>query len=214
MSTPPAWLEQAPARLWSEFPAWFADFTPPPQTTRRSAVLMLFGEGPGGVDVLLTERARSLRRAPGQVAFPGGGTEPGDADATATALREAWEEVGVTGVRVLAELPQLYLTPLDDAVTPVVGWWPAPTELVPDPIEVGRAARVPVAELLDPANRFMVRGDWGETIGFAAEGLFIWGFTAGLLDHLFSSAGVNRPWDRERTLPLPTDILATMRRGR
>lgn len=213
MSGAPDWLQEAPDRLRADPPGWFTDFTPPPFTRRRSAVLMLFGEGPGGIDVLLTERARGLRRAPGQVAFPGGGAEPQDTGPSATALREAWEEVGIrpAGVQVLGELPSLYLTPLDDAVTPVLAWWQQPGRLIPDPVEVGRAARVPIEDLLDPANRFMVRGDWGETIGFAAEDLFVWGFTADLLDHVFASAGLNRPWDRNRTMPLPADLRASLR---
>ena len=106
-------------------PAWFAPlarvartaraddislFVPPPGHHRRSAVLLLFGEGPAGPDVLLTERAAGLRAHPGQVAFPGGRLEPSDAGPGAAAVREAQEETGLdaAGVVVLATLPDLY----------------------------------------------------------------------------------------------------------
>jgi 8-oxo-dGTP pyrophosphatase MutT (NUDIX family) len=68
---------------------------PPPRTARRSAVLILFGEGPGGHDVLLIEKSAHLRSHAGQPAFPGGGVDPGDDFPVGTALREAQEEAGV-----------------------------------------------------------------------------------------------------------------------
>ena len=72
-------------------------------TARRSAVLILFGEGTDGPDVLLIEKSPHLRSHAGQPAFPGGGVDPGDDFPVGTALREAEEEAGVdpAGVRVL-----------------------------------------------------------------------------------------------------------------
>ena len=83
----------------------------PTATARRSAVLILFGEGPRGPDVLLIEKSAHLRSHAGQPAFPGGGVDPGDDYPVGTALREAEEEAGVDpdGVRVLATLPELFL---------------------------------------------------------------------------------------------------------
>ena len=80
-------------------------------TARRSAVLILFGEGPRGPDVLLIEKSAHLRSHAGQPAFPGGGVDPGDDYPVGTALREAEEEAGIdpAGVRVLATLPELFL---------------------------------------------------------------------------------------------------------
>src|SRR5205807_5373693 len=76
--------------------AVFRRLSPVPTDERReAAVLMLFGSGTDGPDVLLLRRADSLGSHPGQVAFPGGGAEPGDAGLVATALREAEEEVGL-----------------------------------------------------------------------------------------------------------------------
>jgi 8-oxo-dGTP pyrophosphatase MutT (NUDIX family) len=182
-------------------------FVPPPGHHRRSAVLLLFAHGPDGPDVLLTERAAGLRAHPGQVAFPGGRVEPTDAGPGAAALREAQEETGLdpAGVEVLATLPDLYLPVSDYSVTPVLAWWrePSPVDAV-DRVEVARAVRVPVAELLDPAHRFLVAHPSGYVgPGFAARGLFVWGFTAGVLDRVLTLAGWERPWDRTRFEPLP-----------
>ena len=90
----------------------------------------------------------------GQVAFPGGGREPADADATATALREAREEVGLDPdrVRLLGELPPLH-TLSNFLVSPVVGEIPWPQELTLDPVEVARVFSIPLNWLADPTNR-------------------------------------------------------------
>jgi 8-oxo-dGTP pyrophosphatase MutT (NUDIX family) len=184
-----------------------SSFVPPAGHHRRSAVLLLFGEGPGGPDVLLTERAPGLRAHPGQVAFPGGRLEPADAGPAAAAVREAQEETGLdpAGVVVVGQLPDLYLPVSDHAVTPVLAWWHAPSEVAAvDRVEVARAVRVPVAELLDPAARFLVPHPSGYVgPGFRARGLFVWGFTAGILDRVFALAGWELPWNRDRVEPVP-----------
>jgi 8-oxo-dGTP pyrophosphatase MutT (NUDIX family) len=79
----------------------------PSATAREAAVLVPLTDGPDGVQVLLTERASGLRSYPGQVTFPGGAKDPTDADPTATALREAREEVGLdpASVHILGSLP-------------------------------------------------------------------------------------------------------------
>ena len=90
----------------------------------------------------------------GQVAFPGGGYEPGDASNTATALREAQEEIGLDPDQVvlLGELRPMH-TVSNFLVTPVVGEIPWPLDLTPDPVEVARVFSIPLAWLGDPANR-------------------------------------------------------------
>jgi 8-oxo-dGTP pyrophosphatase MutT (NUDIX family) len=176
-------------------------------TARRSAVLILFGEGPHGPDVLLIEKSAHLRSHAGQPAFPGGGVDPGDDFPTGTALREAEEEAGVdpAGVRVLATLQELFLPPSDRLVVPVVAWWDDPRDVtVGDPHEVARVARVPLADLTDPANRFRVSHPSG-FIGpaFGVADMVVWGFTAALLDAILEAAGLARPWDHGDVRPLP-----------
>ena len=180
---------------------------PPPPTARRSAVLILFGEGPHGPDVLLIEKSPHLRSHAGQPAFPGGGVDPGDDFPVGTALREAEEEAGVdpAGVRVLATLPELFLPPSNRLVVPVVAWWEDPADvLVGDPAEVASVARVPLAELADPANRFRVRHSSGYVgPAFGVAGMVVWGFTAALLDAVLTGAGLAVPWDSRDVRPLP-----------
>jgi len=179
----------------------------PPPDARRAAILMLFGETAAhGPDVLLAERASTLRSHAGQVAFPGGGTECGDSGAIATALREAEEETGLdpSGVVPLAVLPELYLPPSGFAVTPVLAHWARPSRVhAVDLGETATVVRVPLAALADPANRLRV-GHPSGYIGdaFVVSGLLVWGFTAGILSALLDRGGWARPWDKTRVLDL------------
>lgn len=177
-------------------------------TGRKSAVLVALSETEDGPGVLLIERATGLRNHSGQAAFPGGSVDPTDADTTATALREAQEEVGldVSSVDILATFPASYIPPTGFIVTPVLAWWARPHPIVViDAYEVARAVVVSLEELADPANRFMAAYP-GATIiapAFAASGLFIWGFTARVLDELLRLGGWEQPWDRADVRPLP-----------
>lgn len=154
--TVPAWM----APLVSAVARTSADdltrFPAPPDAEHRSAVLMLFGEQQGEPDLLIIERAHDMRSHAGQPAFPGGRVDATDADAVATAVREAEEETGLDprGVEVVAVLPELFIPPSGFVVTPVLGWWARPTPVfAKDPAEVASVHRIPVAELADPANR-------------------------------------------------------------
>lgn len=178
---------------------------------RQSAVLICLAEHDDGpdprVDVLLIERSPTLRSHPGQVSFPGGTTDPTDLDATATALREATEEVGLdpTSVTVFGELPTLDLSVTGFRVSPVLAWWHSPHPVgVVDVNEVAKVARVSIPELADPANRFQVIHPSGRVgPGFEAGELFVWGFTAYLLDGVLDLAGWTRPWDPSVKRHLP-----------
>ena len=132
----------------------------PAPDARAASILILFGVGGEGPDVLLLERAHDMRSHAGQVAFPGGSQDPEDDDESAAALREAVEETGLdpSGVDVCAVLAPLGLPHSNFAVTPVVAYWadPSPVYAV-DPAETASVHRVPLAELADPANRFLVR---------------------------------------------------------
>ncbi|MFD6262968.1 NUDIX hydrolase [Micromonospora chalcea] len=205
---PPGWFDPLLGRLGTARAEDFTRIVTPESGGRESAVLVLLGEEPdAGPDVLVLQRAATLRNHAGQPAFPGGAADPEDADARATALREANEEVGLDpgSVTVLAELPRLWIPVSDFVVTPVLAWWHDPHPVHPrEPAEVAHVARLPVTELVDPANRMRVRHPSG-WIGpaFSVRGMLVWGFTAGVIDRLLEMGGWSRPWPRSRVVELP-----------
>jgi len=188
---------------------WFDRFGPPDEGGRASAVLLLFGPDPDGAEsLLLIERSHGMRSHPGQVALPGGATDPGDADATATALREAEEEVRLdpAGTEVLGTLPPMFLPPSGFVVTTVVAWWAAPSPVaVGDPREVAQVILAPLSHLTDPAVRHTVTHPSGYRgpAFVLGDDLLLWGFTAGVVTRVLELAGLERPWDESRLLPLP-----------
>jgi len=186
-------------------------FLPPAGGGRQSAVLILFGEGERGPDLLLMERSAALRSHAGQPSFPGGALDPGDGDPDGegpvrAALREAREETGLDpeGVQIIGVLPRLYIPVSGFVVTPVLGWWREPSPVgVVDPAETARVFRVPVSDLTDPANRAtLVHPSGFRGPVFLVDGALVWGFTAGLIDKILQYAGWEIPWDRERLVPL------------
>lgn len=149
--------------------------------------------------VLLTQRTEHLTDHPSQVSFPGGRAEPEDADTTATALREAQEEIGLEPgwVEVLGALPT-YTTSTGFIVTPIVGLVRPGFVLKLDPFEVADAFEVPLAWLMDPTNhrrhavvvedvrREFLSIPWhGPGHGGAMRPFFIWGATAAMLRNLY-----------------------------
>ena len=139
--------------------------------------------------LILTQRPETMRRHPGQVAFPGGRIDPEDANAIEAALREAEEEVALPRAKVhIIEALPVYRTITGFEITPVIGLIPPDLPLVPHDREVAAVFEVPLAFLLDPANRIeqrvMVEGTerryfeimWGERR--------IWGATAAMLANL------------------------------
>ncbi len=148
-----------------------------------------------GLTVLFTQRTTQLKAHSGQVSFPGGRAELGDASPEFTALRESEEEIGLRPERVeiLARLPD-YHTRTGYRVTPIVGLLVPPLELVPDPREVAEVFEVPLSFLLDPRNhRRQSRQFKGQTVGFYElkfEDRTIWGATAGMLVNLYRHLAV------------------------
>ena len=208
----PSWLQPLSAAAASVRPEHLSRFLPPDSGGRAASVLILLGEGDAGPDVLLIERARTMRSHAGQPAFPGGAADPGDDGPAGTALREAQEETGLdpAGVQVVATLPALFLPPSGFVVTPVIGWWHTPSPVrAADPAEVAAVHRVPVAMLTAPAHRVQVSHPSGWVgPGFAVPPMLVWGFTAGLLDKVLALAGWEQPWDRSRVRELPADAVA------
>lgn len=156
---------------------------------RPAAVLVPVIKREGELTVLFTRRTAHLHDHAGQISFPGGRAEPGDAGAAETAMRETHEEIGLTAerVEVLGELPQ-YVTVTGYRVTPVVGLVTPPLDLRPDDFEVAEVFEAPLAFLLDPANhqRNHVLFDGRERYYYAIpyQNYYIWGATAGMLMNL------------------------------
>ena len=157
-------------------------------TTAAAVLIPMIAHAPE-LTVLFTQRTQHLRSHSGQVSFPGGRAEPGDASAEFTALREAQEEIGLAleRVEILGRLPE-YHTRTGFRVTPVIGLVQPPLELTPDPREVESVFEVPLSFLLDPANRQRrTRELQGRSVGFYVfeyQGHMIWGATAGMLVNL------------------------------
>ncbi len=164
---------------------------------RPAAVLVPLVPRADGLCVLLTMRTAHLSAHAGQIAFPGGRTEPDDGSPVATALRETEEEIGLprAKVEVLGTMPA-YTTGTGFEVTPVVGLVDPDHVLAPDPFEVAEAFEVPLGFLMDPANhqRRLFRWSDGVERGFlampwrtpdGAREYFVWGVTAAMLRNLY-----------------------------
>ncbi len=205
MTGGPGWLRDlAAAAVTMDVPRVLR---PPAQGGRRSAVLILFGEGPDGPDLLFIQRSEGLRRHPGQPAFPGGAIDASDDGPVAAARREAVEETGLdpAGVEVLGTMPELFIPPSGFRVVPVLAWWRQPSAVRPvDTGEVAAVERIPVTDLADPAHRVMLQGPSGRTgPAFRIGSMLIWGFTGGLVDRLLALGGWERPWDATAIHELP-----------
>ncbi len=153
---------------------------------RPAGVLVPVLATAGGADLLLTKRSSRLKHHPGQIAFPGGKQDDGDADAIAAALREAEEEVGLPRghVDVLGTLPT-HETVTGFLVTPVIGWIDQPFQIVPEPGEVAEVFRVPLVQVTDGSQFTVQSRRWRGsrrhyyTVPFGPY--YIWGATARIL---------------------------------
>ena len=139
--------------------------------------------------LLFTRRSPHLSRHPGQISFPGGMAEPGDASLTATALRETAEETGITPDYVsVAGFLAAAATGTGYAILPVVGLVREGFSLKPEAEEVAEIFELPLAFFLDPRNQSSVEREWqGQTRRFPAycwQGREIWGATAGIIADL------------------------------
>lgn len=153
---------------------------------RPAGVLVPISTTSGEPHVILTKRSSALKHHPGQIAFPGGKQDEGDADVTAAALREAWEEVGLPRdlPQVIGQLPE-HETVTGFRVTPVVAIIDRDFQLQPEPGEVDEVFSVPLNHLLNPENYVVESRFWrGErrlyfTVPYGPY--YIWGATARML---------------------------------
>ncbi|MCU1688814.1 MAG: hydrolase [Jatrophihabitantaceae bacterium] len=212
--TLPGWLQPLADAAPAITTAQLTDFVPPPERVwRPSAVLACFGETDGEADIILVQRPSTMRNHAGQVAFPGGATDPEDDGPVATALREANEEVDLdpASVTVFGQLPGLWLRASGFIAVPVLAWWHTPHALVAEEAECEAVARMPLRALVDPANRWMVRhesGYQGPAFDLADpldpdRRWFVWGFTANVISQLLVFGGWAQEWDQSRSRPLP-----------
>ncbi len=136
--------------------------------------------------VLFTERSAKLAKHAGQVSFPGGRAEPGDDSLIRTALRETQEETGIDASFIsIAGFLEAYETGTGFAILPVVGLLKEGFALAPNTDEVAEIFEVPLAFLLDPANRQTDQAEWKGRLrhfhAFRYNGHYIWGATAAML---------------------------------
>lgn len=136
--------------------------------------------------LILTKRSSALKHHPGQIAFPGGKVDESDADVTAAALREAWEEIGLPKElpEVIGHLPQ-HETVTSFQVTPVVALLHENFEIRPEVGEVAEVFSVPLSHVMDPENYIISSRSWRGTrrhyytVPFGPY--YIWGATARML---------------------------------
>ena len=191
---PPAWLR--PERLPDGLP--FERLAPPPDARPAAALVLIYPGADGEAHLVLTERVEyGSDHHSGEVSLPGGKADPGDADAVATALREAEEEVGLdpvaAGVEVIGHLDALWIPPSNFLVTPIVAVAARRPAFVPEPREVAAILEVPVAAFLPDVVPTIVDPDpRGRPLRYGAymvEGRIVWGATAAILGQLGAVLG-------------------------
>jgi 8-oxo-dGTP pyrophosphatase MutT (NUDIX family) len=158
---------------------------PEARITAAAVLVPLVGR-PEGIQVLFNQRTAHLDAHAGQICFPGGRVEPGDATREETALRETEEEIGLArgAIELLGSLPD-HEMPSGFRITPVVGWIEPPFSLTLDPFEVASAFEVPLMHFLDERNyqrrEYSFRGRNRHYLAIPFQGRYIWGATAGML---------------------------------
>lgn len=231
---PPQPAERAPGRRPAELtepsqlPAWASQMRDACQTINRAklttlkprpgdnpkpaAILMLFAGSSSWETshVLLTRRAPAMRSHAGHVAFPGGRVDPADLNAYQAALRETREETSLDTnlVHPLGQLPDLFIPVSQFLVTTTVAWTPQPQPISPgDPNEVTSTMWVDIAQLLSPDTWRQTRHSTGH-LGPAYDlpGLFVWGFTGGLLQKFLVRAGLSPRWQDPPVVPIPQEF--------
>jgi len=193
LPAPPAWLR--PERLPDGVP--FDRPASPPGTRPAAALVLIYPGLHGEAMLVLTERVHYRGHHSGEVSLPGGKVDPGDADAAATALREASEEVGLdaawAGVEVVGGLDVLWIPPSNFRVAPIVAIAARRPIFVPDRREVAAILEIPVTAFLPDVAPVIIDPDpTGRPLRYGAyivEGRVVWGATAAILGQLGAVLG-------------------------
>ena len=170
----------------------------PNASCRQGAVLMLFYPWQNRVQLPLILRPNYSGAHSGQIGLPGGGQEDIDDDLTATALREAYEEIGVhpSSVTVLGSLTKLYVSVSNYLVQPVVGWTDYRPNFRCDPYEVADLIESPLADFLAPENYheeiWELRKRAVTVPYFDIQGQIVWGATAMMLSEMLALPAAQR----------------------
>lgn len=162
----------------------------PGPDARIAAVLILLYPVDGKIHTVFMQRPEYPGFHGGQISFPGGKKEPGDANVISTALREAAEETGidVSSVKIISALTPLFIPVSNMLVSPVVGWMDCRPEFNHDPSEVAYLIEAGLSLFFEPGivktKPMELRGQITEIRYFALHGNVIWGATAMMLNEL------------------------------
>jgi len=159
---------------------------------KNSAVLILFNPFAENLSIVFTKRSSRLNIHRGQVSFPGGRVDAADRDATATALRETWEEIGIPSsqIEIIGQLSNLYIPPTSFDVRVMLGFLKSKPIYKINPDEVEEVVEVPISQLMDPSNiKSKVFYKTNSNLNRKAPyydvmGLEIWGATAMIISEL------------------------------
>lgn len=173
----------------SFLPGDHADLINAPGDTLLAAAVLVPITDRDNPGVILTQRTNTMRRHPGQVAFPGGRIDPEDDGPIDAALREAEEEIALPRRLVtIVGAADRYRTVTGYEVTPIVAVVPPDLVLVPSEAEVAHVFEVPLAFILDPANHVSATTIWqGQQRRYVEimwDGHRIWGATAAMIVNL------------------------------
>jgi 8-oxo-dGTP pyrophosphatase MutT (NUDIX family) len=186
-------------------PSWLLAKDPAEQTPAAVLVPLFVPSPQAPPSVVLTRRRADLRRHAGEISFPGGRSDPQDADLHETALREAEEEIGLPRelVQPLGELPAISTFATNYLIHPYVGLIPQGQSWRVSPREVDAVLELPLIDLRESRTRAPLerRGISFETDAYVLDGNLIWGATFRILEDLLEQLQASAFEDARLRLP-------------